>query len=395
MRENTTMPTVGWIHEGDRDRWLESSGDKYRLFSSSVIQCPLCDFTAKEADTLSSHIATEHPLDCPRLIIGDREAPRLLEIFEGLQGSLVKVVNCDRIMTSINGGIERVLNTADFRSQLSEIRNGQIDAVLERHRQADGASVKARFNLRFEIAERGSLDQVDRAVVRLLARQDLNTDHISKFAMECAALSDARRYVDALAGYSYGILIKDQDPASGIHSPLSEYANKMKASLHILGGQRRRLAQAVATCIRLNLNYFGIASERSGIADLDYAMGIFEELSRRAPARNRTPKKTIGSDQPTGPGVFSIDRMTSAIMRLARDLPGPAHWNPAYEDEVTRLLSDPLTVEPDKAKLRTLLAKAALSSGKKAVAIQPLRGLANDAVFGAWATNQLQNLGIQ
>ena len=74
------MPTTNWILEAAEDRYLEALDPIPEVVREIELQCPFCErtFISEEpmvvSGQLARHIAREHPLQRPVLVVGGQDA---------------------------------------------------------------------------------------------------------------------------------------------------------------------------------------------------------------------------------------------------------------------------------------------------------------------------------
>ena len=88
----------------------------------------------------------------------------------------------------------------------------------------------------------------------------------------------SREYSGALADYAIGVLLKEQEPTSGIVGSLHEHKDKFMSALEVLSGLSRPVARAIESAIAFNLNAWDRLQPPAELPAFIYATEFFNEL---------------------------------------------------------------------------------------------------------------------
>jgi hypothetical protein len=385
------MPTVGWIQETAIDRYWERGGDGVAYtITPTTYSCPFCATIFETAVARATHISVHHPLERPVLFIRSRAVESEFAVRTSLRVQDVSCANCQAVNLVLDGQSVPGLEPKLFTQQLTSRKQGFYEVTLENRRTIDGARSRAKYLIRVAIPKESSLSSIDGAFVRHLAIDHLGMTSVRRFGEACARITDAVDYLDALANYAIGVLIKDQDTASGATLPFAAFLDKFQAAIVILSDYPRPVAQTVAACIRFNLNDFSKFYSPTGVELLDEAMAVLRHLAGASMAPPRTDKKTHGKIiLPACP----IDRRTNELLALFAESRSAPRLSVETVHKFESVIEAGTTSDLDRVKHQAILADAALRCGDVDSARLPLRALANDHSFGPWASSQLRVIG--
>ena len=318
---------------------------------------------------LDEHLAIEHPILQPHLLVGSSRIPPKWIIRQPVDTSALQIMNATEVRLGVNGDPPTPNSLDGLREALDRIR----DAVLELQLRTRGATQQ--YDIRIHLPEADELRRIEFEFTAHLARDEVTVSDVRDFAEAISVGAAAREYASGLADYVYGILAKDR--AGQTTLPFSAFLDKLKRSLGVLESFERPLAEAVVSCIRFNLNDFRSAWRPCGMSTLDRAFWNF---------RQRCLGTVLDHTQSSPPPPESdshscpVDTVTGSILEII-DASDPV---PALRGMASRCdLSD-----EDRVKVYVLLAdRVADLRPEDALACRELLG--NDHMFGRWATHIL------
>jgi hypothetical protein len=377
--------TIGWIREDAIDRFFEATET---TTSNSVClghSCPFCDTYSPSLKALYDHLSESHSARRPTLLVAGRE-PLSLDVVR-------RRISPDDIRTFDTAQLELSLDAAPFRlgehSQLVQALTepGARSVVVRLKNSATGGgglSVKS-YSLGVFLPSDQELENVDRAFVRLFGT---NRPHISRIPefMSCAGGGAAESYAEALSDYVRGVLIKDQDPSTGIHGNPAGWLDAYKRAVTVLNAVERPLAVLISAIIRFALNDFSQWQNSTEFLSLDHSVRILGSL-----AACRDPTLELPPVQPDQyRGVCPVDAGVTRVIELSSRYSKLDRWSLIDDEEVTRLANLPELGSLDRAKVRALWSWAALRLKAREQAQEPLLQISGHDCFGNWAQNQLE-----
>jgi hypothetical protein len=380
------MPTTTWIQETVEDRYWESrQAAHYIAPRSPEFACAVCARTFPSADQRSWHANEEHPLARPTLYVGDHAAPSVVIVRTPIGGEEVSVGSCTSLTATLDGVIIAGVKPVDLGGLLAPQRSAHLVLQLENHRAADAADVRATYVVKIAVPDRHELAEVDKAFVRHLTVDQLSTREVDTFANEVERFPSARAYAGALADYVHGVIVKEGSESGGATLPFEAFQAKFSRALVELGDHLERpVAASVVAAARLNLNDVVAPLARSGDPRLDGCLSTLRDAATledsSAPAYG-----VRGSPLPLCPIDPDTHLVLSTYQALTEE--GSAGF------EGLELRADHGALSPqDRAKLRVLLARAALHWDRTEMAVRHLEALAHDGVFRGWAERELEKL---
>lgn len=382
--------TVGWIFEGDRDRFL-AARDRIQVRSTSHerYRCPFCDADFAKRAQLNLHLQSSHTVMRPFVLLGGVEPGTEDVIRTRLDARSIDFFHCSELELGIDGEMLRQVDQAELTKVLSKLSRATIRLRLLNCVDRRAQPVSQDYRLRIAIPDQNSLAEIDRLFVDRLGKGHRDLAHVDAF-YELTRDGVAAEYAEALADYVRAVLIKDGDTNTGVSTRVSHYREIQSRALSTLQSFDRPLAVLLCALIRFSQNDFSLWNCVSGFDRLDQANGILGPLVLDSAKPNNPPpiaatRRTRVFDCPVDLGV---DTVTREAERLA-DLP---RWGRAIEDQVTAL-ADQVSLDPlDRAKIRALWAVTAMRLAANASAVTALRLLDGDPTFGRWAVARLTEI---
>ena len=380
--------TVGWIFEGDRDRFLAARyPTPAAVRTAEVFRCPFCQDNFTRRSELSAHVQKCHSIKRPFLLIAGVEPGAEETIRTCLHPSALEVFNCTGLFVGFDGEALRPIRLPTLAQQLTGLRRADIRLQLSKVGVKPIQPVIQEYHLKIVAPDEESLARVDKLFFSTLDVDDINLDKVGAFC-ETTRDEPAAEYAEALADYVRAALIKDGDPRTGVSGRLSHYHEVQNRALNSLQSFDRPLANVLASLIRFALNDFSRWREPSGFAPLDHAYRVIGPLAQdhRAPHRSGTSVCVKGK---TRVFICPVDVGTDAVTRVAKEAADLTIWNAAVEERF-RAQADQASLDSfDRAKIHALWALTALQLRARASAERPLRLLDGHPTFGKWANRKL------
>lgn len=419
------MPTVGWIWDSDND-------DYYAAWSNipppggevpKKYCCPFCISIFTQSTDLRLHLDSEHTGQRPFLTINGAE-PKSPDTFRKfINANAVEIFDTTSVRISYDNFSFKITDPDMLGAELEGLSNARIWIRLEnkfgqrnssltefassdlrgaaarvsalqhsskRAQKSSPTPISQDYDLSFKVYDDMSLQNVDKAFVEILGRDNVVMDDISDFLSVCRRYN-AEEYSDALASYVIAVLIKDGDPAAGVRAARPDYRSKFSRALRVLQGYERPLPHLVATLIRFSSCDFSHRHHPpSGSDHLDAAVQLLSPIARNG-SNLEAPKKgsTAGHEQ-----LFAcpVDLGSATVMRRAAQLADTVRWGPLLQAQLAAE-ADVATLDPlDREKLYALWARAAMRLRHEENALTPLRALAGSYCFGQWAEKLLSEL---
>ncbi|HMS72467.1 MAG TPA: hypothetical protein PKB03_05485, partial [Baekduia sp.] len=236
------MPTTNWILEAAEDRYLEATDRQMHagapLVRHVTLPCPFCDrtFVSEDASeaalSVARHVAREHPLLRPVLIIGDRILATTAVITRRPSQTDVVIENATTIKVAVDGGPERSVPAEEAARIVGARPKQMLHLHLVNERAQDATATAIEYRVRVDVPDESELDRVDEAFLHHLARDDVDRDDVVRFSNETDGL--ANYYRDGLASYILGVLAKDGTSVSDDPSILERaLASFGRAATHL------------------------------------------------------------------------------------------------------------------------------------------------------------------
>lgn len=329
-----------------------------------VYRCVVCNAAFPDPDRLFEHRFTAHPYKRPALILGGREltSPREV-VVRPLTAADIVLANTD--LCFFDGASVKPEHLAAL---LSNQRDGLHTVVLNK------LGIETSYEIAFEIAAPIELDEVDRLFLSIVGAETLTVDRINLFVDIAEPYPTAKRYLDGLCQYLYGVLAKDQ--RGGTHLQQSDYKTRFNLALDTLRLFDRPLANVAVGVVNFSQNAFNDGESLDASVKLQYAMRVFSGFLRQIVVEKPS------SWPVTGVGNVPIDHATDQIVSWASE--GIVEML-KHRREMESVISSPVWVPDDRFKVSILLAERLAKNGNIADAQIHARLLVNDGLFGEWA----------
>ena len=379
--------TIGWIFENASDRYWESAGFlDYVPFTTKRFNCPYCSLSYYNESDLLKHKSVEHPIKRPVLFLNYKEAVSEQTIRYGLDPGGI-VLDATVLKVSKNGEESTEWTRDQLKQHLCNDDDAHYVITLINIDEKRNSSVDASYTVQVKIPQQSELDEIDEKFIKTLAIEEPTMEDVREFT-DSFKVGISKEYLNAMATYVTGILIKDQRIRStGTMLPLKHYKEKMQSALEILGDFNRPIARVICLMIRFNLNDFRKPVKPSGVGPLDDAMEFFSNVAdcNLAEFPGKSGMTNSGCELPACP----VDRDSRMILSLFRekqthnfidlDLPDLAESIPFKNFS-----------EYDRTKMQVLSVFGKLGSIVQSQQDQYLKELAYDPVFDTWAVSRLE-----
>jgi hypothetical protein len=385
--------TVGWILEGDRDRFLAATELPFRAPPAvPAYQCPFCKVTFSVSRLLSAHLESAHVVKRPFLLMSGTEPSREDVIRAKSIVPSLEVFNCTELLVGIDGEVLRRTQRPELVQKLSKLTRATVQLRLLNAGDRLTAPVTQDYHLKVIIPDEASLARIDERFVSELGSEGVNLERVGSFYNATRSGASAE-YAEALADYVRAVLIKDGDPRTGVSTRLHHNLDIYSRALNTLHSFERPLARLLCALIRFGLNDFSRWRETTGFEVLDDAYSLLGPLAEfdKAP-----PEVDQGRSGRASARVFvcPIDVGTDGVTRLAKQAADLTRWGAAAEQQFSVLAEQTRIGALDRAKIRALWAATALRLGANTSAQRALSLLDGDPAFGRWTADRLAKVEL-
>jgi hypothetical protein len=240
-----------------------------------------------------------------------------------------------------------------------------------------------------QVPRKHALDDVDRAFVEHLGKAAPHMHQVASFLEDLRCAGIVHEYADALAAYVRGVLVKDQNKATGVTLRPAEARDLYGDALGRLQNVARLLPNVICGLIRFAVNDFSFSEHPTGVLRLDRVMSVLAPLvGRKGPATqsnsNSATIRTIA--------LCPVDHGVDRVLRLGESLIEQRRWGPLLQEECRDAASASMIEAGDRQKVLAIWAATALRFEAEKEAIDPLRQLRAAFPFGDWAEQQLERI---
>lgn len=348
----------------------ESPWDGLPPPAPAVYRCSVCDATFSDTDRLFEHRFSEHPYKRPALILDGHEltSPREI-VVRPLVADQIALAHTDYCVFN-----DHTIRPEDLADLLSKQREGLHTVVLEK------LGIETYYEIDFEIAKSSELLAVDRLFLSIVGAETLTLDRINLFIEMADRYTSARRYVDGLCQYLYGVLAKDQ--RGGTHLPQSDYKTKFNLALNSLQLFERPLADVVVGVVNFSQNAFNDGDRLGASPKLQKAMRVFFGFLNGVGFKTSLPWSGAGMCN------VPVDQATDQIVQWAIESDDELL---RYKRQMESIISGAEWVSYDRFKVSMLLAEKLALHGDITAAQGYARQAVNDALFGEWAQRIMES----
>ncbi len=329
-----------------------------------VYRCSVCSEEFSKQDELFKHRFENHPFRRPALILRGMEITSPREI-------VTKPLVAEDIVFA-NANLFKI-NGKDYEKlQFVNLLTKQTQGILVVSLANDG--VETTYEIELAIPDSDEIKNVECLFFSLLGKEVVDLSRIDAFIDSTEHLLTAKRYIDGLANYLYGLLAKDQ--RGGTHLEQHEYRSKYNMALDTLKTFETPLSLVICAIINFNQNVFIYSDSSSPVSKLNQVMNKFfcfvhDEKFEYSSLRT-------GSDFSSVPLDSYTDRLIKWGMMNLDDLY-------THRKEIELAIESPDWVVDDRFKARIIVTEMFLSQDNFSAAKKMARKVVNDAIFGDWA----------
>ncbi len=329
-----------------------------------VYPCGHCNLSFDSYDEWFQHRFQLHPIPRPMLVLGDCEVltPRFV-VMQSLQAAEVRAVNAD---VCIVNGVETSVDR--FAKQLATASNSFFAVSLVGR---DG-SLQSKYEISVELPAIEEILAVEGAFARLAAMGSLSLNGINSFIREVSSALTARRYLDGLSGYLFGVLAKDQRGDTSLTQEQGRMKlNDAHQTLMLID---RPLARVVRAVIEFQANVFLQTRGVRLAPRLLHAMQWYE--SARKGRLEAFPETQVIDG--VAPSRVPLDAATDELLTY---MSSPVALLHSQARAIEKRCQQPNWLPDDRAKARVLYTALQISQGNPKGASQTARKFRHDPIF--------------
>lgn len=342
------------------------------VVEATTVPCGECGLVFESYAELAVHRFGGHFSRRPVILAGGRElgASRLIVTRATAPEDWI-FHSTERI--EING---RRLSARQAAGHLAKQSSGVFDIT------AFGNGEQRLAQVEFALPTEADLDGVDAALHHLIAGHELSRRSIIGFVERGRPYDTARRYLDGLASYLFGVLARDDVADAGMkhRGSLEAYSARYDSAVTELKKYDRPAAEAICGLVAFHYNHFSLAMRRTRSPLVSaVALRISEILRVHAP---------------TQPGTFELDGASALDLALSDSatervlLASAASLHAPWEPAVAEIFDHMAMEQPyDQLKLRVLAAEHALGFGRREEARELAEPLRHERITENWYMN--------
>jgi hypothetical protein len=338
------------------------------LNHSQVFICPICQESFSSDEDRFQHRFEAHPYQRPLLVLGAHEVttPRFV-ITTTLRPEQIRPVNA--ATCRLDG---KTVTARMLAQHIAEARSGFLKVELT---GAEG-KITVGYEISVEIASDAHASQVEQEFARLYSPDVLSVASISAFIRAALDARTARRYVDGLTAYLYGILAKDQRGETTLSQ--EQGRARLNEAGQTLSEIDRPLAAVVAGIVSFQSNAFSRNERLAAVPRLQSAMRWFDSV------RTSGLMVAVGrADSPTTPNArVPLDSATDEILAW---MDMPRDRLSGHAKQIAKRGQQDDWLPEDRVKAKVLLAAIHESEGDAAKAGRVAREFRHDPVFSRLA----------
>ena len=207
--------------------------------------CEICKESFNDDHLFYEHKYTVHPIKSPLIILkGEQIGFTKKNVFEKLASDEIQIENCTTILVNEKD----MVSASELITLLSKQTEGFFKLELR-----NNESIRT-FEIEFSIANKRSLDAIDKTFVICFQKGVLRLPEIEQFENEAREYKGGEDYASAYLAYLYGLLAKEQH--DGILTQFEDYLTKFNEANEILKYYPRSLARSICAIIAFNHNFF-------------------------------------------------------------------------------------------------------------------------------------------
>lgn len=242
------MACTDYIDPGNSGGSVPTPDTQYPIKTGAInpfFICEECKETFNDERIFYEHKYTVHPIKTPLIILKSEQIGHTKKyIFEKLTIDEIQIENCTDVLVNETDKI----TPSELITLLSNKKNGFFKLWLK------NKDYSRTFEIEFSIANKKSLDAIDKSFVSCFKNGDLTLPEIEKFENRARKYKGVEDYASAYLAYLYGILAKEQH--DGILTRFEDYLSKFNEANEILKHYPRSLARSICAIIAFNHNFF-------------------------------------------------------------------------------------------------------------------------------------------
>jgi hypothetical protein len=379
------MPTFGWVHEDAWEGFLAGTEPAFEPGPPGppTFACPFCSLVLNRISDLQQHLASNHSIARPALLIDGKESEAVLTVRKRYSAANYLIVNATAVDLTVDSRHEPNIQPFELTHKLAGLSQATVHVILANSSEPLAPPVTSKYRIAFRIADPKVLGQVERAFYERLMDSSLTVSSISDFLADERCSGSGSDYAEGLAEYVLGVLVKEQPEGQDIGSSIARYRELFRASLQRLSPHRRPFAELLCAVMRFAINDFSKDHIDTGFWELNAAT-----MMLKGPEQSSLVVQPITS--PSRRRVCPVDHGTGRILALAVRLLGQDRWG-AILGEECRQIADAGTLDiMDRQKALALWALTALRLGALQEASVPLAQLSATYPFSIWANPCLE-----
>jgi len=373
--------------EDDQDRWEENNSSKVEKNNLNQPETFICCYCGnkqyKSTKELHIHISVSHPVERPVICINSKTVTSEEIIRTTIQ--VIELFNVQKIMVSKDGSNYQEWTSEELKVNLSN--NSHYSIKLINKDLLDKRPVEVTYIFNIKIPDESEIKEVDNNFTNMLIIDNVKMRDVRHFSDACSKYQSAIEYASALADYIVGIMIKDQNPNSGVVLPLAKYPEKLQKALIVLNNFNSPISKIICALIKFNINDFAKQPIPCGIGLLDSINSFFHDIISAKDI-------LVSCDGEQSEKIkYLIDRDSFYIFTLFEKIAKEkTKKNILIEkEELSKILTTSRSGY-DQTKIYVLIVFIADILNDNNFKEKILKDLINDQMFGRWAESQLRSL---
>ena len=349
---------------------IDTGYDGYKFeLKPKTYHCSHCEAQFLTQDELLQHRFQEHPSHRPTLLLRGEELPSSRKVISRcIQAEDILAAGCEKAKVD-----DRLLTPNELGLYLAERQTGIRSIVLY------NGNISSEYELLFQIPHAGDLAQIDILFFEFTANGILDRATIDRFVESAKQYPIAKRYLDGIAQYLYGVLAKDQK--GGTCLDFTSYKEKYNQSLDTLREFETPLARIISGIVNFNLNVFNSYTALVVAPKLQASMRFFQDT-------------LFGADTLLNPTEFSGVEPSGDRIPLDSYTDRLITWSLAKDEDhnenlklVLSFLNTGQFSPEDQLKLLIIAVTYALRQGEVELVRDLVRPITNHDLYGDWAQN--------
>jgi hypothetical protein len=159
----------------------------------------------------------------------------------------IETVNCTELSAEVNGEPAQQVRPEILATRLATLTRATLRLRLINVAASVGQPVIQEYRIMVLSPDEDSLEEVDSLFLTSLAVEDIKLQDVGQF-YESTRDGSAAEYAEALADYVRGVLLKDDDPRTGISAQFHHYHEVQKSSTQYPSEIRQATCGAAVFC---------------------------------------------------------------------------------------------------------------------------------------------------